>query len=87
MELCNVQACMYKTHKFDRVNLRRNSLTAILVEVSGNKLESSQTGVCVWFCTLIFPFYKMLLMNRIEFFCYADFFVRIIDTKVEYGFL
>ncbi len=32
-----------------------------LVEVSGQKLESSQTQVFVLFSILIFPFYKMLL--------------------------
>jgi hypothetical protein len=26
-------------------------------------------------------------MNRLEFSCYADFFVRIFKTKEEYGFL
>jgi hypothetical protein len=37
--------------------LRRwNSWTALLVEVSGHKLESSQTYVFVWFSTLICPF-------------------------------
>jgi hypothetical protein len=29
--------------------------------------ESCQTRVFVWFSTLIFPFYKMLIMNRLEF--------------------
>jgi hypothetical protein len=39
-----------------------------LVEVPEQKLESSQTQVFVWFSTLFYPFYKMLLMNRLEFF-------------------
>jgi hypothetical protein len=39
------------------------------------------------FSTLIFPFYKMLFMNRLEFSCFADFFVCIFKTRVEYGFL
>ncbi len=50
-----------------------------LVEVSGHKLETSQTQVFVWFTTLFFPFYKMLFMNRLEFF----FVSRIIKTRVE----
>ncbi len=39
----------------------------VLVEVSGHKLESSQTRIFVWFCTLIFLFYKMLFMNKLSF--------------------
>ncbi len=46
---------------------------AFLVEVSGHKLESSQTRLFVWFSTLIFPFYKMLFMNRLKFSFFADF--------------
>ncbi len=42
---------------------RWNSYTAFLVEVSGHKLESSQTGVFFWFSTLIFSFYKILFMK------------------------
>jgi hypothetical protein len=38
-------------------------LNGILVEVSGHKLEPSQTKVFVWLSTLIFSFYKMLFMN------------------------
>ena len=37
--------------------------------------------------TLIFPFYKMIFMNRLEFSCFADFFVKIFKTTEEYGFL
>ncbi len=48
--------------------------TAFLVEVSGHKLKSSHIRVFVWFSTIIFPFYKMLFMNRLEFSCCADFF-------------
>jgi hypothetical protein len=51
--------------------------TAFLVEVSGHKHDSSQTRVFVWFSALIFPFYIMLFMKRLEFSCFADFFVRI----------
>jgi hypothetical protein len=43
-----------------------NSLTGFLVMASAHNLESSQTRVFVWFSTLIFPFYKMLFMNRLE---------------------
>jgi hypothetical protein len=35
---------------------------------------SGQTRDLVWFSTLIFPFYKILFMNRLEFSCFADFF-------------
>ncbi len=48
-----------------------------LVEVSRHKLESSQAQVFVWFSTPIFPFYKVLFMNRLEFFLFRRFFVRI----------
>ncbi len=48
-------------------------LNGFLVEVSGHKLESSQTRVFVWFSNLIFPFFKMLFMNILEFSCVADF--------------
>jgi hypothetical protein len=34
-----------------------------------------------------FLFYKMLFMNRLEFFCFADFYVWSFKTTVEYGFL
>ncbi len=34
---------------------------------------SSQTWVFVWFSTPIFPFYIMLFMNRLQFYCFADF--------------
>jgi hypothetical protein len=54
-----------------------NSRTAFLVEVSGHKLESSKTQL----------FYSMLFMNRLEFSCFGDFFVRIFKTRVEYSFL
>jgi hypothetical protein len=42
--------------------------------VSGHKLES-QTRVFVWFSNLIFPFYKILFRNRLEFFFYFRGFV------------
>jgi len=54
-------------------SLEIDSWTAFLVDVSGHKLKSCQTRVFVWFSTLIFPFYKMLFMNRLEFSCFADF--------------
>jgi hypothetical protein len=57
-----------------------------LVEVSGHKLESSQTRVFVcFFCTLILQFYKTLFMKKLaEFSCFAAFFVRIFKTREEY---
>ncbi len=51
---------------------RVECLNGILVEVSGHINSNSQTRDFVWFSTLIFPFYKMLLMNRLEFSCFAD---------------
>jgi hypothetical protein len=51
-------------------------LNGILVEVSVHKLQSSQTQVFF----IIFPFYKMLFMNRLDFSCFADFFVFIFKT-------
>ncbi len=62
---------------------RSNSWTAFFVEVSGHKLESSQTRVFYPH----FPFYKILFMNRLEFPCFTDFFVCIFKTRAEYGFL
>ncbi len=47
-----------------------NSWTVFLVEVSGHKIESSQTP---FLYPIIFPFYKMLLMKKLEFSCFADF--------------
>jgi hypothetical protein len=55
---------------------RWNSWTAFLVEVSVHKFESFKTQVFVWFSTLIFPFYKLLLMKRLEFSCFSDFFCK-----------
>ncbi len=48
----------------------------LLVEVSGHKLESSQTRVFVLFSTLGFLFYKKLFMNRLEFSCFTDYFME-----------
>ncbi len=59
-------------------------LNGILVKVSGHKLESSQTQDIVWVSIFVFLFYKMLLMNRPKFSCFADFFVW---CTAEYGFL
>jgi hypothetical protein len=59
---------------------------AFLVEVSGHKLESSQTRVFVWFSTLIFSFYKMLFMNRIELSCFADFSKGFLKPEKSMGF-
>jgi hypothetical protein len=42
--------------------------------------------VFVWFSTLIFLFYKMLFMNRLNFSSFVDFFVRIFKTRAECGF-
>jgi hypothetical protein len=63
-------------------------LNGFLVEVSGHKLESSQIRVFVCFSNLIFPFYKMLFMNILEFFLVSRIFCK--DFKrvsEEYGFL
>jgi len=38
--------------------LRWNSWTTFSVEASGDKLESSQTRVFVWFSTIVYPFYE-----------------------------
>jgi hypothetical protein len=47
--------------KNDSQGLKWNSCTAFLVKDSGHKLKSSQIRVFVWFSTLVFPSYKMLL--------------------------
>jgi hypothetical protein len=56
------------------------------VNVSGPDLASSQSRV--WVFTLIFPFYKMLFMNMLEFFV-PGFFVRILkpEKSMVFGFL
>jgi hypothetical protein len=43
--------------------------------------------VFVWFSTLIFPFDKILFMNRLKFSFFVDCLVRIFKTREEYGFL
>ncbi len=63
--------------------LRWNSWTAFLVEVTGHKLESSQTWDFVCFSTLIFLFYRLIFLNRLEFSCFADFFGRVIKYRVK----
>ncbi len=50
------------------------SWTTFLVEVSGHKLESSQSRIFVWFSNFNFPFKKMLLMNRL-FFLFLGFWI------------
>jgi hypothetical protein len=64
-------------------------LNAIMyvVEVSGHNRVFSDSRFCLFFFTLVFPFYKMLFMNSLEFSCLADFFVGIMKTRVEYVFL
>ncbi len=49
-----------------QVNPEMEFLKVFLVEVFGPKLKSSQTRVFAWFSTLIFPCYKILLMNRLD---------------------
>jgi hypothetical protein len=56
-------------------------LKGIFFEVSGHKLEFSQTQVFVWFSTLIFLFYKMTFIKRLEFSYFPDFFVRNFKPK------
>jgi hypothetical protein len=38
------------------------------------------------FLLSFFPFYKVLLMNRLEFFRFVDHFVKMFKTRVEHGF-
>jgi hypothetical protein len=62
-------------------NQRWNSCTPFFFEVSGRKLESSQTRVLVWFSTLIFPFYKILFMVRMKFSCFTDFLLGFLKPE------
>ncbi len=55
-------------------------------EVSGYKLESSQSLLIVWFSTFIFLFYKMLFMSKLEFSCFADFFCKDYKNKSRVWF-
>ncbi len=61
--------------------LRWNSWTAFLVEVSGHKLETSQTQVFVWFSSPNISVLQMLFINRFVMSCFADFFVRILKPE------
>ncbi len=62
--------------------LEMEFLNNLLVEISGHKLESSQTRVLFSFLPSFFPFYEMLFMKRHKFSCFADFFVCIFKTRV-----
>jgi hypothetical protein len=62
--------------------LRWNSLTSFLVEVSGHKLESSQTRVFVWISTLT-VFFRSTDCYSWKESSFADFNVRILKTRVE----
>ncbi len=74
-------------------------LNGIFVEVSEHKLKSSQTRVFVWFSTLFFrstKWYSYIdssflsvvvgLAPNSGFVC-RDFFVEILKTREEFGFL
>jgi hypothetical protein len=55
------------------------------------RLKSSETRVLVGFSIFVFPFYKMLFMNKLKstrvFPFRGFFFVRFFRTRVESGFL
>ncbi len=53
---------------------KHSSLSSLLEFMSG-------------FSTPVFTFHKMLFMHRLEFSCFADGFVWIFKTKIEYDFL
>jgi hypothetical protein len=55
-----------------------------IVEVYGHKLSLELLYV---FLPSFFRFFKMIFMNRLEFSCFADYFVKILKTREEYGFL
>ncbi len=55
-------------HPEQRRDQRWNSWSAFLVDVSGHKLESTQTRVFVWFSTFIFLFFKMLFTKDSSFY-------------------
>ncbi len=67
-----------KCHKIgvECCDLRWNSWAAFLVEVSGHKLQSSQTRVYVGVFYPHFSVLQMLLRNRLEFSCFSEFFVN-----------
>jgi hypothetical protein len=44
----------------------REFMNAILSRVFGQRLKSSETQVLVGFSTFVFPFYKMLFMNKLK---------------------
>ncbi len=49
----------------------------------GMNFDFSQIRVFVCFPTLIFPFYKMLFMNRLGFSCVADFLQGRLESSVK----
>jgi hypothetical protein len=62
-------------------------LNGIFSQGFGHKLESSQTRVFVWFSTFFLAIYKVLYMNRGQFSCFTDLFLRILKTREEFGCL
>ncbi len=63
-------------------------LNSILVEVSRHKLGLLRLySRFVWFSTLVFPFYKMIFMNRHEYSYFGDLLCIDCKTREEYGFL
>ncbi len=58
-----------------------NSWSAFLSSFLGINSSPLRFGFFVLFSTLSFPFYKTLFMKRLEFSCFADFFVRILKPE------
>jgi hypothetical protein len=75
--VCHVEVIVVLAYKGPEMDF----FNSILVEISGHKLE-----FCLVFSTLIFPFYKMLSMNRpvTRVFFFRKFFARIFKAREEY---
>jgi hypothetical protein len=58
-----------------------------LNDIFSRGFESSQSRVFVWFSALIFPLYKMLVMNKFEFSCFVDFFKGFLKPEKSMVFL
>ncbi len=56
------------------------------IEKVSERRMSVQSKFLVCFCILIFSFYKMLFINRLIFFCFADFFISIFINQSRVWF-
>ncbi len=76
---CQLVPPHLRNHLYHYSNiLRWNSWMAILFDVSGHKLESSQTWVFVWCCTPHFSVLQNAIHEQTQVFLFRGFFKRIL---------